>query len=113
MDCIFCKIARKEINTDIILERDGFIAFKDINPQAPVHIIIIPVEHIERVSALTDANAGVVGNMVLMANVIAKNEGISEEGYRLIINCNDFGGQTVYHLHLHLIGGREMGWPPG
>ena len=111
--CIFCKIINKEIESKIVLEDDETVAFKDINPQAPVHIIIIPKRHIERVNDLTQSNINILGSLFLKANKIAENLGIDEDGYRLVVNCNDFGGQTVYHLHLHLIGGRRMNWPPG
>ena len=92
---------------------DRYIGFRDINPQAPVHIIVIPKNHIERVSDLDESNSAVVGEMTLRANVLAGKQNIQKDGDRLVINCNNFGGQTVYHLHMHLMGGRPMSWPPG
>lgn len=112
-DCIFCKIAEKEIPAKIAHEDPSVIAFHDIHPQAPVHLVIIPREHIARVSELTEANASVVTRLVMTANHLAKEMGTVEPGYRLVINCNPGAGQSVYHLHLHLLGGRPMRWPPG
>ena len=112
-DCLFCKIANHELSSDIVFEDEKFVAFKDINPQAPVHILIIPKKHISTINDLKEENAGLIGEMVLIAKKLAKQNNISENGYRLIFNCNRDGGQMVYHIHLHLLGGRAMGWPPG
>jgi histidine triad (HIT) family protein len=112
-DCIFCKIANKEIPAKLAHEDEKAVAFHDINPQAPVHIQVIPREHIARVSELTEENIGLLGHLVLIANRLAKELKISEPGYRLVVNCNPAAGQSVYHLHLHLLGGRPMRWPPG
>jgi histidine triad (HIT) family protein len=107
-DCIFCKIGKGEIKSEIVA-RDGTVfAIKDIHPQAPVHILIIPFEHIPSVAALTASNSGLMASMTLMANGIATSQGIAEKGYRLTINCGGEGGQTVGHLHMHLLGGRQM-----
>jgi len=112
-DCIFCKIAAGELNTKFVFENDELVAFRDIRPQAPVHILIIPRRHIERINQLTDSDAKLVGNIVLVANQLAKNENISDSGYRLVFNCGRDSGQEVEHIHLHLFGGRKMSWPPG
>lgn len=112
-ECIFCKIANHEIPSDIVYEDDKFVAFRDINPQAPVHILIIPRKHIPTVNDLKPEDADLIGKMVLLAKELAAKEGISERGYRLVLNCNREGGQMVFHIHLHLLGGRAMGWPPG
>ena len=112
-DCIFCKIAKKEIPSRIVHEDSELVAFHDINPQAPTHLVLIPKTHLERVSELTPETAPLAGKLVLTANRLAKQFGFSENGYRLVINCNRDGGQTVFHLHLHLLGGRSFHWPPG
>ena len=112
-DCIFCKIVSGEIKTEFIHQDDQIVAFKDINPQAPTHIQIIPRRHIETILDLTEDDAGLVGHMLLTANKLAKDSGISQSGYRLVFNCKRDGGQEVYHIHLHLLGGRRMKWPPG
>lgn len=108
-DCIFCKIAAHEIPADIVFEDDHVIAFNDIAPQAPVHILIIPRAHIASANELDDAHAHVMGRLALRAQALARERGIAEAGYRLIVNCNAQGGQTVYHLHMHLMGGRQLG----
>ena len=112
-DCIFCKIAAGEFNTQFVFENDELVAFRDIRPQAPVHILIIPRRHIERINQLTDSDVELVGHMVLMANQLARQENISDSGYRLVFNCGRDSGQEVEHIHLHLFGGRKMSWPPG
>ena len=112
-DCIFCKIAAKEIPAKTAYEDAEVLAFHDIQPKAPVHIQVIPKRHIARVSEVGPAEAGLVGRLVLVANRLAKESGVAEPGYRLVINCNAAAGQSVYHLHLHLLGGRAMTWPPG
>ncbi len=111
--CIFCKITKKEIPAKTVFEDNKIMAFEDINPQAPVHIVIIPKTHIERVSDLTDENVGLIGSLVLAAKNIAKERNIQESGYRIVINCNKDAGQAVFHIHMHLLGGRPFTWPPG
>ena len=113
MDCIFCKIAKGEIPSDIVHRDDKVVAFRDINPQAPVHLLIIPHRHIETILDLTPADHELVGHMLQVAGQLAQQEGISEKGFRLVFNCREHGGQEVYHIHLHLLGGRAMRWPPG
>ncbi len=112
-DCLFCRIAAKQIPAKFAYEDDALVAFHDIQPQAPVHIQIIPRQHIDRVSDLTAETAPLLSKMVLAANRLARELSIAEDGYRLVINCNAGAGQSVYHLHLHLLGGRPMRWPPG
>jgi histidine triad (HIT) family protein len=110
-DCLFCRIIQKEIPSTIVAEDDHSFAFRDINPQAPTHVVIIPREH---VASLNEAdNAAMLGRLTLMAAAIARKEGLAERGYRTVINTNADAGQTVFHVHLHLIGGRRLGWPPG
>lgn len=112
-DCIFCKIASGAIPTSALFEDDELIAFRDIRPQAPHHILIIPKRHIETIQDLTDSDQALVGKMILVANRISQEMVIAESGYRLVFNCRNDGGQEVYHIHIHLLGGRKMGWPPG
>ncbi len=112
-DCLFCKIRDREIPGDIIFENDNVLAFNDINPQAPVHVLIIPKQHIPTTNDINTENSGLIGEMLRVASSIAAENGIAEGGYRTVINCNEKGGQEVYHLHMHLIGGRQMRWPPG
>jgi histidine triad (HIT) family protein len=110
-DCLFCRIVRKEIPARIVAEDARFIAFRDINPQAPVHILVIPREH---VASLDDARDGaLIGGLTLFAAELARTEGIAARGYRVVFNTNAGAGQTVFHLHAHLLGGRDMRWPPG
>ena len=113
MDCLFCKIANREIPVKIIFEDTDLVAFEDINPQAPVHVLIIPKEHIERVSDLTASNCDLAGRLILAANRIAAERGVRDSGYRVVFNCNKDAGQAVLHLHLHLLAGRKFSWPPG
>jgi len=112
-DCIFCRIASGEIPAKIVYEDDHVVAFRDLSPQAPVHVLVIPRRHIATVNALAASDAELVGRMVLAAKQVAADEGIAEDGYRTVMNCNADGGQTVFHIHLHLLGGRRMEWPPG
>lgn len=113
MDCLFCKIASKKIPAHIIYKDDLVVAFDDIHPQATHHKIIIPHQHIATLNDLDQKNNELVGHMVLVASHLAKELNIAEEGYRLVMNCNAGGGQTVFHIHIHLLGGRPMHWPPG
>lgn len=112
-DELFLKIIRREIPADIVFESDSVLAFRDIDPQAPTHVLIIPKRRVPTLNDLSDDDAALVGEMVLAARDIASQEGVSEDGYRLVFNCNRDGGQSVYHIHLHLLGGRRMTWPPG
>ncbi len=112
-DTIFGKIAKGEIPCEKVFEDDRVLAFRDITPQAPVHILIIPREGIATANDLDESHEALVGHMVVVAAKIARQEKIAESGYHLVMNCREDGGQTVYHLHLHLLGGRAMDWPPG
>lgn len=112
-DCIFCEIVNKRMKSEIIHEDDKIVAFKDINPQAPVHILLVPRKHIDSVQDIQEEDAALMGTMVLIAREIAEKNNIGKEGYRLVINNGINGGQTVSHLHMHMMGGRRMTWPPG
>jgi histidine triad (HIT) family protein len=112
-DTIFGKIVRGEIDADIVYEDDDVVAFRDLNPQAPVHILVIPRKPIPTLSAAESEDAALLGRLMLAAARVAEQEGIAEQGYRTIVNCNAGAGQTVYHLHLHVLGGRPLRWPPG
>jgi len=112
MVCIFCKIASKEVNSDIVFENEEFIAFKDINPQAPVHILLIPKKHVESVNDLGKKDKYLMGRLINLVPEIAKSLGL-ENGYRIVNNCGIDAGQVVPHLHIHILGGRKMNWPPG
>lgn len=112
-DCIFCKIASGQIKADLIYEDTQLVAFKDLNPQAPTHILVIPRIHIATLNDLTQDHIYLIGQMSLVAQQIAIKEGIAKRGYRTVFNCNADGGQSVFHIHLHLLGGRYMDWPPG
>lgn len=107
-DCLFCKVVARELPSTVVYEDEDLLAFRDINPQAPTHILVVPKRHIGTVNELAAGDAELVGRLVLRARALAAEEGIDEPGYRLILNCNPQGGQTVYHLHLHLMGGRQM-----
>ncbi len=107
-DCLFCKIAARQLPSEIVYEDDSVLAFNDISPQAPTHVLIIPKRHIATVNDVAAADAGVFSTLVLCARSIATDLGIASAGYRLLFNCNAEGGQTVYHLHLHLLGGRQL-----
>jgi len=112
-DCIFCKIATRTLPAPLEYEDDYVAAFKDINPHAPVHLLIIPKKHIEKIGDLEGEDVNLLSMMAAAAKSLALKFGIYEEGYRLVINSGDNGGQTVYHLHMHMLGGRFMRWPPG
>jgi histidine triad (HIT) family protein len=112
-DELFLKIINREIPAEIVYETDEVLAFRDINPQAPVHVLIIPKERIPTINDLGPEHAELVGKLILAAAEIAREQGLSEDGYRVVMNCNEAGGQMVYHIHLHLLGGRQMTWPPG
>lgn len=112
MDCLFCKIVEGKIPAKKIYEDDQVIAFEDINPQAPVHFLVVPKRHIASLSNLTEDDRALVGHMVFTAQKVAREQGC-ENGFRTVFNCNEDGGQTVYHIHLHVLGKRQMTWPPG
>ena len=113
MDCLFCKIVAGEIPADIIYESDTAIAFRDINPQAPTHVLVIPRKHIATINDIEPEDQAIVGSLYTAAKEIAAAEGIEEVGYRAVMNCNEGAGQSVFHIHLHVLGGRALGWPPG
>ena len=110
-DCLFCKMVNGEIQPAVVLDNEHVLAFRDIRPQAPTHILVIPKKHVATLDELEDA--ALAGELLLAARQVAKQEGLDRDGYRTVINCRDFGGQEVYHLHLHVLGGRKLGWPPG
>jgi len=112
-DCLFCKIILGDIPADKVYESKQIIAFRDINPQAPVHILIIPKAHIPTLNDLSTEDTELVGQLIQVAKELAVSEEISDEGYRIVFNCNKAAGQTVFHIHLHLMGGRPFAWPPG
>lgn len=112
-DCLFCKMVSGEITPDTLYEDDDVLAFRDINPQAPTHVLVIPKQHIATLNEVDEIHAPLVGKMVRTAAAIARQEGFADAGYRTVMNCNADGGQTVFHIHLHLLGGRPMHWPPG
>lgn len=112
-DCLFCKIVSGEIPCDKIYENDKLIAFRDIDPKAPTHILVIPKKHIRSINELEISDQSLAGDILLSAKEIAKIENIESSGYRTIFNTNSDGGQTVYHIHMHVMGGRQLHWPPG
>lgn len=112
-DCLFCKILNGDIPADIVFESDTALAFRDINPQAPTHVLVIPRKHIATINDIDDEDRALVGDMYLAAKEIAGQEGIADSGYRAVMNCNEGAGQSVFHIHLHVLGGRNLGWPPG
>ena len=112
-ECLFCSIVAGEIPADIVHSDDTFVAFRDINPQAPVHVLVIPREHYATAAQLAQASPLLAGQMVQTVTDLAAEFGIAADGYRMVVNTGDAGGQTVHHVHTHLLGGRTMGWPPG
>ena len=110
-DCLFCKIAHQEIPVPLVFDSPDVVAFRDINPQAPTHVLVIPRDHIPSLSHASDP--ALIGRLSLVAAEIAEQEGIAESGYRVVMNTNKDAGQTVFHVHLHVLGGRHMTWPPG
>lgn len=112
-DCLFCRIVAGEIDAHLVAEGDDWVAFRDINPQAPTHVLIVPREHIATTNDLESGHEALIGRLVLAASEIAEREGIAGSGYRLVFNCNRDAGQAVFHIHLHVMGGRPMTWPPG
>ena len=113
MDCIFCKVAAHDIPARTVFENERLIAFHDLFPQAPTHILIIPKTHYTTLNDVPAADSAPLGEMMSTATKIAKELGVDESGYRVVMNCNKDGGQSVYHIHLHLLAGRQLGWPPG
>jgi len=111
-DCLFCKIVAGDIPAEIIYESESAIAFRDINPQAPTHVLIIPRQHIATINDLDEGDEATVGHLYMAAKAIAAAEGLADDGYRVVMNCNEAAGQAVFHIHLHLVGGRTLGWPP-
>lgn len=112
-DCLFCKIVDGDIPADVVFESDNAIAFRDVNPQAPTHVLVIPRQHIATINDLEPGNESLVGELYMAARQIAADEGIAEAGYRTVMNCNKGAGQSVFHIHLHVLGGRTLSWPPG
>ena len=112
-DCIFCKIIKGEIPSEKIYEDDMVLSFKDIEPAAPVHVLIIPKKHIDSINDLTEEDSKIIAHIYLVAKQIAAELGIDEKGYRIVTNCGEGAGQTVHHVHFHLLGGRSFAWPPG
>ena len=112
-DCLFCKFVSGKLDVNLVYETEKVLAFRDINPQAPTHVLIIPRKHISTINDLTNTDREEIGNLYLAAKEVAKEEGFSEDGYRVVMNCNAAAGQTVFHVHLHLLGGRTFNWPPG
>lgn len=113
MDCLFCKIVDKSIPAKVVYEDEHIVAFDDIYPQAPQHKIIVPKKHIATINEMTEDDKLLIGHMMYTATQLAQRLNLQQDGYRLVMNCNEKGGQTVFHIHLHLLGGRQMTWPPG
>jgi histidine triad (HIT) family protein len=113
MSCLFCRIASGEISASKVFEDADVLAFSDINPQAPLHVLVIPKRHIATTNDLGEADEALVGKLVRTAAALATQKGYADRGYRVLLNCNAEAGQTVFHIHLHLLAGRNLGWPPG
>ena len=111
--CLFCKIVQGEIPSDLVFENDQVVAFRDISPQAPVHILIVPRQHVATVNDFRSEHGETLTQLMLAAPKIAVDQGVDEDGYRLVLNCQEGAGQSVFHVHMHLLGGRRMEWPPG
>ncbi|MBN4078815.1 histidine triad nucleotide-binding protein [Gammaproteobacteria bacterium AH-315-C21] len=112
-ECLFCKLISGDIPADIVYQDGDVFAFRDISPQAPTHILVIPKHHIATINDVDESHQALLGKLVLTAKNIAKEQGLADDGYRLVMNCNQDGGQAVYHIHLHILGGRSLTWPPG
>jgi histidine triad (HIT) family protein len=112
-DCLFCRIIAGEVPATLVYSDDTLVAFKDINPQAPMHVLVIPRQHVESLNALTEEHDPLVGEMVRRAAAIAREQGYGDRGFRTVFNTNAEAGQTVFHIHLHVLGGRPLSWPPG
>lgn len=113
MACLFCQVIRREVPAEIVAEEENLVAFNDINPQAPVHILIVPKEHLSSVADATTAHTILLGQAIHLANRLARERQLPQSGYRLVMNCGAQAGQSVWHLHVHLLGGRSFRWPPG
>jgi histidine triad (HIT) family protein len=111
--CVFCRIASRTLPAAIVAEAEGLVAFRDVNPQAPTHLLIIPTEHIPSLTEVTEAHTTLLGRAIQFANGLAREHQLTQTGYRLVVNCGAQAGQSVWHLHLHLLGGRPLRWPPG
>jgi histidine triad (HIT) family protein len=112
-DCLFCKILAGDIPADLVYESDTAVGFRDINPKAPTHVLVIPRKHIATINDIGPEDEEIVGSLYTAAREIAAAEGIADDGYRAVMNCNESAGQTVFHIHLHVLGGRALSWPPG
>ena len=112
-DCLFCRMVKGEIKPDVVYEDEDVLAFRDLNPQAPLHVLVIPKLHLATLNDLDETHATLMGKLFLAARKVAEQEGLAERGYRTVINCNAEAGQSVYHVHLHVLAGRAMNWPPG
>ena len=112
-DCLFCRIATGEVPADLVAETERSLAFRDINPQAPTHVLVIPREHVAHAGEVTATHGAIVADLLVIAASVAEQEGVAASGYRLVFNVGEDAGNTVPHLHLHLLGGRRLGWPPG
>ncbi len=112
-DCLFCGIASGEVESDVVAEGERWVAFRDANPQAPTHVLVVPRRHVESLDDLADDRTDLAGELVLAARDVARAEGLDEDGWRLVANTGRGAGQSVFHLHLHVLGGRSLGWPPG
>jgi histidine triad (HIT) family protein len=112
-ECLFCRIAAGQIPAKIVYQDEHLVAFRDINPQAPMHVLVIPRRHVSTLNDLTGEDDALVGEMIRRAAALARDEGYADRGYRTVLNCNAEAGQTVFHIHLHVLGGRSLGWPPG
>ncbi len=113
MDCLFCKVVEGTVSAKIVYQDERLVAFRDINPQAPTHVLIVPRRHVASLNELTESDDALVGEMIRRAAAIAREHGHADRGYRTVFNCNADAGQTVFHIHLHVLGGRTMRWPPG
>lgn len=113
MDCLFCKMVNREIEPDVVFEDEHVLAFNDINPQAPTHVLIVPKKHIATLNDIQESDLAVIGRLPLVAAKVAREVGFADDGYRVVMNCNEGAGQTVYHIHMHLMGGRRFTWPAG
>jgi histidine triad (HIT) family protein len=113
MDCLFCRMVAGDISPDIVFEDEHVLAFRDIQPQAPVHVLVIPKKHVTTLNDLEPGDTELAGRLVLTAQRVARELGIADDGFRIVSNCNRNGGQTVWHVHVHVLGGRQLRWPPG
>ncbi len=113
VNCIFCKIINKEIKSEFIYENENFIVFKDINPQAPIHLLIVPKRHIENINSIKEEELDILKNVFSIAKRVAQDLGVAESGYRIVVNTNKDAGQEVFHIHFHFLAGRKFQWPPG